>query len=258
MSILLKVEELHKSYHDIKAVDGISFCVNEGDLIGLLGANGAGKSTTISIISTLIKPDSGRIFYRGQSTLKNPNIIQKSLGIVPQEIALYQELTGMDNMLFWGHAYGLKQDYLQRRIKEVSDIIGIDARLSDKVQTYSGGMKRRLNIGVALLHNPKLLIMDEPTVGVDPQSRNHILNTVKQLNQEGVSVIYTSHYMEEVEFLCKYIHIMDEGKIIASGTKTELVSMMGDDWILPEQSVQSTRPNLEDVFLELTGRALRD
>ncbi len=257
MGTLLEVRELYKYFKHIKAVDGVSFSLQEGDLIGLLGANGAGKSTTISMICTLLKPDSGSIIFRGEDVLKKPSCIQQNMGIVPQEIALYQELTGMDNLKFWGHAYGLKTKELDKQIDRVSEIIGIDDRLSDKVHTYSGGMKRRLNIGVALLHNPELIIMDEPTVGVDPQSRNHILNTVKNLNSQGVSVIYTSHYMDEVEFLCKKIHIIDKGKIIASGTKSDLIASMGD-WTLTDDNVPCTRPNLEDVFLELTGRELRD
>ncbi len=260
MDCILCVEDLHKTYKDIKAVDGVSFELERGGLIGLLGPNGAGKSTTISIISTLIKPDknSGGVFFEGENITYNPKLIQRSLGVVPQEIALYNQLSGMDNLKFWGSAYGLKKDELQKRISIVSEIIGIDKRLESKVHTYSGGMKRRLNIGVALLHNPKIIIMDEPTVGVDPQSRNHILKTVKELNDNGVSVIYTSHYMEEVEVLCRTIHIMDEGKIIASGTKQELVDNMPVDWEIPEGSEYVTRPNLEDVFLELTGRELRD
>ncbi len=257
MDNILVVDNLYKSYNNIKAVDGISFELERGALMGLLGPNGAGKSTTISIISTLIKPDknSGGIFFNGQDIIKNPKAIQQSLGIVPQEIALYNQLTGMDNLKFWGSAYGLSKDELDKRIKVVSEIIGIDTRLSSKVKTYSGGMKRRLNIGVALLHNPEIIIMDEPTVGVDPQSRNHILNTVLNLNQNGVSVIYTSHYMDEIEAICQYIHIMDEGKIIASGDKNKLIEDAGKR---VENSNATKIENLEDVFLELTGRQLRD
>lgn len=309
--MLLKVEELHKAYGAIKAVDGISIHVNKGELFGLLGPNGAGKSTTISMISTLFKPDKGLIHYDGQDVLKTPKAIQKKLGIVPQEIALYPTLTGLDNMKFWGKAYGLRGAKLKERIEVVSEIIGIKDRLKDRVDKYSGGMKRRLNIGVALLHEPEILIMDEPTVGIDPQSRNHILQTVKKLNAEGMTIIYTSHYMEEVEFLCKRISIMDKGKIIATGTKDELVKIVdhneriilkfsemdqvllaklkdietvidaklldetvelivNEDNILKRiiETVQDTpyevlsidieKPNLETVFLQLTGKALRD
>ncbi len=255
---MLKIKNLTKKYSILTAVDNITLDIEQGEVLGLLGPNGAGKSTTISMISTLIKPTAGEILFRERDIVKNPKAIQPYMGIVPQEIALYDALSGIDNMKFWGKAYGIKRDVLKTRIREVSDIIGIDNRLKDKVSQYSGGMKRRLNIGVALLHNPEIIIMDEPTVGVDPQSRNHILNTVKNLNDSGVSVIYTSHYMDEVETLCKKIHIMDEGKIIASGSQKELIENMPSDWKIPKEAASITRPNLEDVFLKLTGRELRD
>lgn len=220
---LLKVEDISKQFKKVKAVDGISFTLNKGEILGLLGPNGAGKSTTISMISTLLQPDSGEILYAGTSIIKSPKVIQESLGYVPQEIALYPMLSGRENLVFWGKAYGLKGQHLKKKIEEISEIIGIKDRLKDKVKTYSGGMKRRLNIGVALLHEPELIIMDEPTVGIDPQSRNHILDTVIDLNKKGMTVIYTSHYMEEVEYLCNRICIMDQGKIIAEGTKEDLI-----------------------------------
>lgn len=256
---MLQVQGLTKKFGQILAVDGLDLMVEKGDLIGLLGPNGAGKSTTISLISTLMLPTSGSIYFKGADIIKQPKIIQKALGIVPQEIALYPTLTGMDNMLFWGRAYGLKGQHLNNRIKTVSEIIGIDERLKDRVENYSGGMKRRLNIGVALLHEPELLIMDEPTVGIDPQSRNHILETVKMLNQQGMTIIYTSHYMEEVEFLCDKISIMDKGKVIASGTKEMLMNLVEQDDGLQANSMASNeKSNLETVFLQLTGKALRD
>lgn len=220
---LLMIKDVEKSYKKIKAVKGINFNVKQGELLGLLGPNGAGKSTTISMIATLLKPDKGQILYNGSDIVKNPKIIQGHLGYVPQEIALYPMLTGKENLQFWGRAYGLKGFDLKTRIDEVSNIIGINERLKDKVNVYSGGMKRRLNIGVALLHKPEIIIMDEPTVGIDPQSRNHILETVLKLNRQGMTVIYTSHYMNEVEYLCSRICIMDQGKIIASGGKQELI-----------------------------------
>jgi len=221
---LLRVEGLNKSFKKLHAVKGIDFSLQKGEILGLLGPNGAGKSTTIAMISTLIKADSGEIYYKNESILKKPKIIQKNLGYVPQEIALYPMLTGEENLLFWGRAYGLKGDTLKKSIEEVSEIIGINKRLKDKVKTYSGGMKRRLNIGIAFLHNPELIIMDEPTVGIDPQSRKHILDTVLYLNKnKGMTVIYTSHYMEEVEYLCNQICIMDQGVIIAKGSKEELI-----------------------------------
>lgn len=309
---LLQVKGLSKSYGALKAVDNISFTVNQGEIIGLLGPNGAGKSTTISMISTLLKPDSGEILYKGDDIVKRPKSIQKELGIVPQEIALYPTLSGYDNLKFWGQAYGLSGDRLKKRIEDVSEIIGIHDRLKDKVENYSGGMKRRLNIGAALLHEPELLIMDEPTVGIDPQSRNHILDTVLKLNKTGMTIIYTSHYMEEVEYLCRNIHIMDMGHVIASGTQDQLVDIVeGERKVIFEfdqagsalvealggiqsvdkvdmsgnvitlhtkngktliqdaldiamkagasvESVEVVKPNLETVFLHLTGKDLRD
>ena len=309
---MLKISNLKKSYGDIHAVKGVDIEVNQGEIVGLLGPNGAGKSTTISMISTLIKPDAGLIEFKDTDVLKNPKPIQQVLGIVPQEIALYPTLTGYENLKFWGSAYGLKGQELKRKIEEISEIIGIKDRLKDKVEKYSGGMKRRINIGAALLHDPELLIMDEPTVGIDPQSRNHILETIKELNKKGMSIIYTSHYMEEVEFLCDRIYIMDEGVVIASGTKESLIDTIkgerkiivtfshdpngikddlekevsvekievdGDTLTLYSEgsktlirrivevssnydidmlSIDVENPNLESVFLHLTGKALRD
>lgn len=309
---LLEVKDLKKSFKKIDAVKGISFNVEKGEILGLLGPNGAGKSTTISMISTLIQPDEGSIHYNGKNIGKSPRSIQSNLGYVPQEIALYPMLSGKENMHFWGRSYGLKGKELKERIEDVSEIIGIKERLKDRVNTYSGGMKRRLNIGVALLHNPELIIMDEPTVGIDPQSRNHILDTVLKLNKQGMTVIYTSHYMEEVEYLCNRICIMDQGEIIAEGTKAELIESVDDgqeihlkiegdkealvasiltidtvmeafikeDIIVVKATKDNTifkklidsingasanilsmdvnESNLEKVFLNLTGRALRD
>lgn len=309
---LLKVQNISKNFKKIKAVDNISFTLTKGEVLGLLGPNGAGKSTTISMISTLIKPDSGDILYADTSIITKPKVIQESLGYVPQEIALYPMLSGKENLIFWGRAYGLKGQKLKEKINEVSEIIGIKDRLKDKVKTYSGGMKRRLNIGVALLHDPELIIMDEPTVGIDPQSRKHILDTVLELNKKGMTVIYTSHYMEEVEYLCNRICIMDQGKIIAEGTKEELIDKFDstrdiklklknyskdllkriedldcifsviereEDIIVKINqdkkainsivglinndgadifSMDIDEPNLETVFLQLTGRVLRD
>lgn len=223
---MLKVENLYKNYGNIRAVDGISFEVKRGEVFGLLGPNGAGKSTTISIISTLVPPTKGEIIFEGESILKNPKNIRQKLGVVPQDIALYPTLSGYENLRFWGNLYGLKGQELKQRINETADIIGLHERLKDKVEKYSGGMKRRLNIGAALLHMPDLLIMDEPTVGIDPQSRSHILDTVLKLNDRGITIIYTTHYMEEAENLCSRICIMDEGKIIASGTQQELVELV--------------------------------
>ncbi|MGE5678048.1 MAG: ABC transporter ATP-binding protein [Pseudomonadota bacterium] len=309
---LLKVTELHKEFGNTKAVDGISFHVEKGEVFGLLGPNGAGKSTTISMISTLMPPDKGEILFEDRNTSLEPKRIRQKLGVVPQDIALYPTLSGHENLAFWGSMYGLKGAELKKRIGEVAEIIGLNGRLKDRMDKYSGGMKRRLNIGAALLHRPELLIMDEPTVGIDPQSRNHILDTVLELNRQGMTIIYTSHYMEEVEYLCSRICIMDQGRIIASGTQEELVELvkgrtqvnlrldkadgeipgilkeikgvdrvesenneiavLGEnvDTILAEiiakvtghgrriSSIDVRKPNLEAVFLHLTGKALRD
>jgi len=309
---LLKVDSLYKSFGSTKAVDGISFEVERGEVFGLLGPNGAGKSTTISMVSTLIPPTKGEVLFEGVNIFKEPKSLRRSLGVVPQDIALYPTLTGYENLTFWGNMYNLKGAGLKKRIDEVAEVIGLNGRMKDRVDKYSGGMKRRLNIGAALLHKPELLIMDEPTVGIDPQSRNHILDTVLELNRQGMTIIYTSHYMEEAEYLCSRICIMDQGKIITSGTQEELVELIkGEmqvslkldridrdilgrlrsingvakaellqdeiavsgknvDIILADiiakvtehgrriSSIDVKKPNLEAVFLHLTGKALRD
>ena len=243
---LLEVKNLKKSFKNVKAVDDISFYLDKKEILGFLGPNGAGKSTTISMISTLLKPENGEIIYNGHSIIKNPRAIQSKLGYVPQEIALYPKLSGYENLFFWGRTYGLSGKELKQSIEEVSDIIGIKDRLKDKVEKYSGGMKRRINIGAALIHKPEIIIMDEPTVGIDPQSRNHILDTVLKLNQKGMTVIYTSHYMEEVEYLCTRVCIMDKGKIIAEGTKEQLKALLGDT-----QKVVIKFEVLTDILCEL-------
>lgn len=226
---MIKLTGIKKSYRKTEAVKGIDMEIKEGEILGLLGPNGAGKSTTISIIATLFPPTEGELVYGGEDVLKNPKIIRNILGIVPQEIALYPELSAYENLKFFGKVYGIKGKELELKIEEVLEIIGMNGKAKSPVKTYSGGMKRRVNIGCALLHNPKLLIMDEPTVGIDPQSRSYILETVKRLNQEGMTIIYTSHYMEEVEYLCDRIYIMDDGLIIAQGTKEELKASMSKE-----------------------------
>lgn len=307
---ILEIKNLEKNFESFCAVDSIDLEIKKGDIVGLLGPNGAGKSTTISIISTLMRETKGEILFMGENIHKLGKNYRKKLGIVPQDIALYLNLSGYDNLYFWGKAYGLKGQELKEEIKRVSEIIGISDRLKDKVEKYSGGMKRRLNIGVALLHRPELLIMDEPTVAIDPQSRNHILQTVKKLNEEGTTILYTSHYMEEVEFLCNYIYIMDGGKIIAKGSKEELIKNIdtyetielkvmeefeekelanikeikkwkfeGDRYFISAENVNLVlkevldlahsrgiqvegisiqKPSLETLFLNLTGKTLRD
>lgn len=219
---------------------GISFSLQKGESFGLLGPNGAGKSTTISMISGLVPHDSGNITVGGYVIGKETAKAKQKIGIVPQEIALYPTLTAHENLMFWGKMYGLTHGEAKKRSAEV----GLTERAKDKTETFSGGMKRRINIGAALMHKPELLIMDEPTVGIDPQSRNHILETVKQLNETGMTVIYTSHYMEEVEFLCDWIGIIDQGEMIAIGTKTDLCSRLGGDTI-----IQLTVSGLNEAFL---------
>jgi ABC-2 type transport system ATP-binding protein len=249
---LLMVKNISKKYKTVDAVKNISFNVNKGEILGLLGPNGAGKSTTISMISTLLKPDKGEIFFKGNDIVKKPNIIQSVLGYVPQDLALYPMLSGKENMMFWGGSYGLKGKQLKKAVDEVSEIIGINERLKDKVKNYSGGMKRRLNIGVALLHNPELLIMDEPTVGIDPQSRNHILDTVLELNKKGMTVIYTSHYMEEIEHICNRICIMDEGTIIEDGTKQQLLEKLGNKRYI-SLKIQNLNKNIIEKIKEISN-----
>uniref|UniRef100_A0A7U3YGS9 ABC transporter related protein n=1 Tax=Geobacillus sp. (strain Y4.1MC1) TaxID=581103 RepID=A0A7U3YGS9_GEOS0 len=311
--MILEAVELTKQFKQMKAVNGVNLFLEKGEIVGLLGPNGAGKSTTISMISTLIPPTSGDVRFNNESVLKNPTKLRKVLGVVPQEIALYTDLSAKENLYFFGRMYRLSGSGLRKKVDEILELIGLTERQNDLVKHFSGGMKRRLNIGVALLHEPEFIIMDEPTVGIDPQSRNYILETVKRLNQEKqMTVLYTSHYMEEVEFLCDRIYIMDKGSIIASGTKEEIKNILSSEntvqikvervhepfidalraepiinrvtvqdrlitILTPKEvnvfnmlfklaektntvltSLEIQTPTLEDVFLHLTGRALRD
>lgn len=312
MSAILEASELCRSFGDRVAVDHVSFSVSEGESFGLLGPNGAGKSTAISMIAGLIQPTSGDSRVAGASVKSRPMEVRRTIGYVPQEIALYPYLTAAENLAFWGRMYGLQGAELAERAAWVLDTVGLSDRARDRVATFSGGMKRRLNIGAGLLHRPRLLILDEPTVGIDPQSRNHILQTVKSLNDQGMSIVYTSHYMEEVEYLCDRIAIMDLGKIMACGRLSDLRLLVGDlDMIrvkvaegAPDasecitavagvsrftqtpgevvvwadhgrrvlaqvitsladlgatiSSIEVREPNLETVFLHLTGKSLRD
>lgn len=222
---MLQVMQVKKYYKSNKAVDGISFEVNAGEIFGLIGANGAGKSTTMAMIATMLKPDSGDILFEGTSIIKKPSVIRKNLGYVPQEIALYTALTGLDNLLFWGNAYHVPKEKLRNRIQDISDIIGFDENmLKQKVSTYSGGMKRRLNIGAALLHQPKLVVMDEPTVGIDIVARNQILNAILKLKEMGITIIYCGHYMEEVEKICDRICMLHNGKVIDISSKEDFLA----------------------------------
>lgn len=221
---MLQLNNIKKSYTGKIAVQEVSLTIKQGEILGLIGVNGAGKSTTISMIATLIKPDKGEIIFHGENIVKNPSGIRRKLGYVPQEIALYLDLSGMDNLNFWGRAYHIKGEALTGSIAQVMDITGLDKEiLKRKVKTYSGGLKRRLNIGVALLHQPKLVVMDEPTAGIDLVSRKKILEAVMQLNKEGATIIYTGHYMEEMEQICSHFCVLEAGKVIASGAKEILL-----------------------------------
>jgi ABC-2 type transport system ATP-binding protein len=308
----IQVENLYKHFGEIKAVDGVSFDVERGEIFSLLGPNGAGKSTTISMLSCLLRPSDGDARVMGYSITEDPRGVKASIGVVPQEIALYEDLSARENLNFWGKMYGLRGAELRSRVDEVVEMIGLGDRQKDRVSKFSGGMKRRVNIGIALLHRPDVIIMDEPTVGIDPQSRRHILDGVLAQNTAGATVLYTTHYMEEAQELSQHIAIMDMGKVIAAGTHEELVQIVGEQdridlelsaeaepllesWrgvegvsqvsagdgsasilvddsnlVLPRLfetaneasvriiSVEIKEPNLETVFLHLTGRALRD
>jgi ABC-2 type transport system ATP-binding protein len=312
----ITVDELRKQFDPPKgtvAVDGVSFQIGKGEIFSLLGPNGAGKTTTISILSCLLRPNSGEARVGGHSVLSEPEKVKALIGVVPQDIALYEDLTGRENLLFWGRMYGLRGVALAKRVDEVLELVGLVDRQKERIDKYSGGMKRRVNIGAALLHEPRYLFLDEPTVGIDPQSRRSILDGVKDLNAAGVTVLYTTHYMEEAQELSHRIGIMDRGKMIALGTQDELVRLVGErtrielaldrgaetlagKWrdlpgvstvsepenermwldvddankLMPSlfDTAQATgariteislaEPNLEMVFLHLTGRALRD
>jgi ABC-2 type transport system ATP-binding protein len=310
--IAIQVTNLHRAFGEIKAVQGVSFDVQSGEIFGLLGPNGAGKTTTISMLATLLRPDEGDAFVMGHSIRRDPMAVKSVLGVVPQEIALYEDLSARENLTFWGKMYSLRGAGLRQRVNEVLELIGLSDRANGRVGTFSGGMKRRVNIGVALLHKPQVIYMDEPTAGIDPQSRRNILDNVVALKNQGMTVLYTTHYMEEAQELCNHIAIMDHGRIMACGTHEELVQLVGEQtridltlnveasrvletWravegvsrvstenglvtvlvkdsnlVLPRLFEAATRvsaritsvdirePNLEAVFLHLTGRALRD
>ena len=312
MTAVMVAKGLAKSFGDLLAVDGVGFSIYEGETYGLLGPNGAGKTTTISMIAGLLEADEGEVRVGGE--LINPRAVtpKRRMGLVPQELAIYPDLTARENLEFFGRLYGMGGDELAQRADRVLEVVGLAERQKDLTKEFSGGMKRRLNIGIGLLHNPELLILDEPTVGVDPQSRNAILEAVEELSTAGIAVLYTTHYMEEAERLCDRVGIIDQGKIIAEGTRRELVEMVGEKdrvsitgtgplaevvrklsstegvaeagesesgvTLLVEDSsshlatilataaqsglvvsgVEIEQPDLEAVFLHLTGKALRD
>jgi len=307
------MEQVTKSFGDVIAVDKMSLSVEEGEIFGLLGPNGAGKSTAINMITGLLSIDNGSISVAGHDVRKEKMKTKGNIGIVPQDIAIYEDLTSLENVKFFASLYGLRGKELESAALEALEFTGLSDKVKSFPKSFSGGMKRRLNIACAIAHKPKLIIMDEPTVGIDPQSRNHILQSVKRLNEQGSTVIYTSHYMEEVEEICSRIAIMDHGKVIALGTCEELVDLVNNKNIvsvtvadsiskvnaeaikeiqgvesaeieertvkissaqevnnldkiisyftsngIPIKSVESRKPDLETVFLALTGRKLRD
>lgn len=306
----LEVRDLRKTYGPTVALDGVSFQVHEGETFGLLGPNGAGKTTLLSILSCLLEPTSGEVWLLGQRLLPGDRAVRRLIGIVPQELAVYGDLTARENLRFFGELYGLRGATLRERVEAVLAAVALADKGDDRVTTFSGGMKRRLNLGAALVHGPRLLLLDEPTVGVDPQSRNHIFEEVRRLTAAGMTVLYTTHYMEEVQALCTRVGIMDHGRLEACDTLAQLLQQLpglirfriahtspalrerikelpdcrlaegnGRDLSLECVDVKATllrlvsalneaqtelvhleieEPNLERVFLHLTGRALRD
>ncbi|MCD2346836.1 ABC transporter ATP-binding protein [Clostridium guangxiense] len=243
--MILEIKNLKKKYKDFVAVDNLNLKIEEGEVYGLLGPNGAGKSTTINAITGLTKIDGGQITIFGKDFKTNENEIKRNIGVVPQDIAVFEDLSAYENIEFFGKLSGLRGSLLKERIKEALDFTELWDRRKDKPGQYSGGMQRRLNIACAIVHHPKLIIMDEPTVGIDPQSRNHILESVKKLNEMGSTIIYTSHYMEEIETLCTKITIMDHGKEIATGTNEELKELISH-----EERVQIEVSNTNDDLLK--------
>jgi linearmycin/streptolysin S transport system ATP-binding protein len=309
---VLNCIDVHKRFGEVEAVRGVSFQIAEGETYGLLGPNGAGKTTTISMVCGLLEPDSGEVFVAGKRLTSRSVEEKAAIGYVPQELAIYPDLSARENLQFFARLYGLRPDDVRARVDEVLKVVGLGDRASEQTRSFSGGMQRRLNIGIGLLHRPRLLILDEPTVGVDPQSRNAILESVEKLSSEGMAVLYTTHYMEEAERLCDRIGIVDLGELKAEGTRAELVALVGEHdrvslegtgdlgaaakaslrlpevraasvqdggielivdharSVLPELlrtsaaagaavgSVEVIEPDLEAVFLHLTGKALRD
>lgn len=309
---IVEVSNLAKSFNGIEAVKGASFTIHRGEIFGLLGPNGAGKTTTISMMMCLLLPTSGTVRIAGYDVVSKAKTVKGIIGLVPQDLAVYPQLSARDNLLFFGRIYGLKGQQLQHRVSDLLDLVGLSERANDQVNNFSGGMKRRVNIAAGLLHQPQVLFLDEPTVGVDPQSRNFIFDNIERLNQQGMTILYTTHYMEEAERLCHRVAVIDQGQIIALDTPKALIDSLGGGIIrlgLPETATEKfisrvkalpavknvsrqdsilsiqTRhskealaqmvqllntakvsittleilePNLESVFLHLTGRRLRD
>ena len=243
---MLEVRHVRKSFGRLVAVDDVSFTVGPGSLVGLLGPNGAGKTTTVSLISGLIAPDGGSVLVNGEALSGDTNPLKRRIGLVPQDLALYDELTARDNLRFFGGLYDLSGRALEEAMASALSLVGLADRVRDRVKTFSGGMKRRLNLAASLLHDPDILLLDEPTVGVDPQSRNAIFDNLEELRRRGKALLYTTHYMEEAERLADRIVVIDHGRVIANETLAGLYSMAPGG------------ASLESVFLALTGRNLRD
>jgi len=247
---MLEIAHLRKSFGPLVAVDDVSFALERGKLIGLLGPNGAGKTTTVSMIAGLMKPERGDVLIGGERLMGDTDSKKRQVGLVPQDLALYDELSAHANLRFFGALYGLTGKRIEKAIDEAAELVGLADRLKDRVRTYSGGMKRRLNLAAGLLHDPDILLLDEPTVGVDPQSRNAIFENLEVLKGRGKALLYTTHYMEEVERLADRIVVMDHGKVIANDTLEGLQSTFA--------TAGDGKATLETVFLTLTGRSLRD
>lgn len=308
---LVEVKNLSKTYGDVQAVDGVSFDIQQGEIFGLLGPNGAGKTTTINVLCTYTEPTAGEAVVAGHSVAAEPEAVKRAVGVVPQDIALYPDLNAAENLRFFGRMYDVPKARLEQGIAELLELVGLTEHARKRVEHYSGGMRRRLNLAVGLLGEPRFLMLDEPTVGVDPQSRNAIFENIQALNRQGLTVLYTTHYMEEAELLCHRVAIMDEGRVIALDTPQNLINTLGTGLIhigvkevgegmlarlralpqvktvtyrdntlafetvdaqralleiiglfneadTPMTSLEILEPNLESVFIQLTGKQLRD
>jgi len=255
---MIQVEDLQKSYGSLRAVDGISLEVPEGELFGFLGPNGAGKTTTLSMISGLLKPDRGRVSIAEIDVWSSPKAAKRLLGLVPQDLALYEELSARENLMFWGSLFDLPRQRLKASIDLWLDRVGLKDRAKGPVSKFSGGMKRRLNLAIGLVHNPKVVLLDEPTVGIDPQARKNILDIIREIAREGTTILFTTHHLEEAEALCDRIAIMDHGRILETGSVEELARVAGDGDIVtvngPFTAVQF-RAALEAAGLNLLSAA---
>ena len=279
MTAVLELRGLGKDYGARTAVGAVDLDVAAGEIVGLLGPNGAGKTTTISMVAGAVTPTRGTARVAGHDTRTSSRAARAALGLVPQDLAIYEPLTALENLTFFGALYGLRGAALRERIAWALGVVGLTDRAGDPARVFSGGMKRRLNLAAGLLHRPRLLILDEPTVGVDPQSRNHIFETIRALRADGMTILYTSHYMEEVEALCDRVAIMDGGRVVATGALDALTGGAGTEVEVVLDGPAATltaavaaaeaagarvvsraprRPSLEAVFLELTGKRLRD